>query len=140
MLRALGFRTAVISGGFTFAAEKLKERLKLDYAYANELEIRDGVLTGGLVGEIIGPVRKAALLREIAEREGIAPHQTIAVGDGANDLPMLEAAGLGIAYHAKPKLKAAADTSVSRGGLDRILYLLGITEDERAEILAEPER
>lgn len=140
VLRALGFRTAVISGGFTFAAEKLKERLKLDYAYANELEIRDGVLTGGLVGEIIGPVRKAALLREIAEREGIAPHQTIAVGDGANDLPMLEAAGLGIAYHAKPKLKAAADTSVSRGGLDRILYLLGITEDERAEILAEPER
>lgn len=138
VLRALGFRTAVISGGFTFAAEKLKERLKLDYAYANELEVRDGELTGGLVGEIVGPERKAALLREIAEREGIAPHQTIAVGDGANDLPMLNAAALGIAYHAKPKLKAAADTSVSRGGLDRILYLLGITESERAEILGEP--
>ncbi len=137
VLRTLGFKTAVISGGFTFAANTLKEELGLDYAYANELEVVDGVLTGRVVGPIVTPERKAKLLTEIAEREGIAPEQTIAVGDGANDLTMLQRAGLGIAFHAKAKLKAHADTSVSRGGLDRILYLLGLHARDVREALAE---
>ncbi len=126
VLRVLGYKTAVISGGFTFAAEKLKAKLGLDYAYANELEVKHGKLTGKVVGRIVGANRKAELLEDIAARERIALEQTIAIGDGANDLAMLERAGLGIAFHAKPKLKAAADTAVSRGGLDRILYLLGL--------------
>src|SRR5690606_27810934 len=100
--------------------------------------VKDGKLTGGLVGAIVGPARKAELLRQIAEREKIAVEQTIAVGDGANDLPMLEAAGLGIAFHPKPKLREAADTSVSRGGLDRILYLLGLTSRDVADLLGAP--
>lgn len=138
VLRKLGYRTGVISGGFTFAAQRLKEELELDYAYANELEVKEGVLTGRLVGTIVGPERKAELLREIAAKEKIEMEQTIAVGDGANDLPMLEAAGLGIAFHPKPKLREAADTSVSRGGLDNILYLLGLTSHEVADLL-EPQ-
>jgi phosphoserine phosphatase len=138
VLRKLGYRTGVISGGFTFAADRLKTELELDYAFANELEVRDGKLTGGLVGAIVGPARKAELLHQIAEREKIAVEQTIAVGDGANDLPMLEAAGLGIAFHPKPKLREAADTSVSRGGLDRILYLLGLTSQDVADLLGRP--
>ncbi len=115
-----------------------QEELELDYAYANELEVKEGVLTGRLVGTIVGPERKAELLREIAAKEKIEMEQTIAVGDGANDLPMLEAAGLGIAFHPKPKLREAADTSVSRGGLDNILYLLGLTSQEVADLL-EPQ-
>jgi phosphoserine phosphatase len=138
VLRTLGYRTGVISGGFSFAADRLKAELELDYAYANELEVEGGVLTGRLVGTIVGPARKAELLREIAQNEKIAVEQTIAVGDGANDLPMLEAAGLGIAFHPKPKLREAADTSVSRGGLDRILYLLGLTAEDVADILGSP--
>jgi len=126
VLRRLGYKTAVISGGFTFAADTLKDQLGLDYAYANELEIEDGVLTGRVIDPIVTPERKANLLASIAEREGISLSQTIAVGDGANDLLMLEKAGLGIAFHAKAKLKAAADTSISAGGLDRLLYLLGL--------------
>src|SRR5690606_27158106 len=138
VLRKLGYRTGGISGGFTFAAQRRKEELELDYAYANELEVKEGVLTGRLVGTIVGPERKAELLREIAAKEKIEMEQTIAVGDGANDLPMLEAAGLGIAFHPKPKLREAADTSVSRGGLDNILYLLGLTSQEVADLL-EPQ-
>lgn len=126
VLKTLGYKTGVISGGFTVAAEALKDSLGLDYAYANTLECVDGVLTGGLSGPIVTPQRKADLLDTIAQGEGIQLDQTIAIGDGANDMAMLERAGLGIAFHAKPKLKAAADTAVSRGGLDRILFMLGL--------------
>jgi phosphoserine phosphatase len=136
VLRRLGYRTAVISGGFTFAADRLKRELGLDYAFANELEVRDGLLTGAVQGPVVTAARKAELLASIAHEEGISLEQTIAIGDGANDLPMLERAGLGIAFHAKPKLKAAADTSISRGGLDRILHLLGLHSRDVRELLA----
>ena len=134
-LKALGLKTAVISGGFSFAAEALRARLGLDYAYSNTLEVKGGKLTGRVVEPIVGPVRKADLLETIAQMERIPLEQTIAIGDGANDLLMLERAGLGIAFHAKQKLKDAADTSLSSGGLDRILFLLGLREREVAELL-----
>ncbi|MDP2340008.1 MAG: phosphoserine phosphatase SerB [Deltaproteobacteria bacterium] len=133
VLRALGFKTAVISGGFSLAADSLRLRLGLDYAYSNVLEVKDGKLTGRVMEPIVGPQRKADLLDALAQREGIPLEQTIAIGDGANDLLMLEKAGLGIAFHAKAKLRDAADTSVSRGGIDRVLYLLGLhASDVRA--------
>ncbi|MBX3246577.1 MAG: phosphoserine phosphatase SerB [Myxococcales bacterium] len=135
VLRVLGYKTGVISGGFTFAANALRDELGLDYAYANQLEVKDGVLTGRVLDPVVTPQRKADLLDAIAQREGIALEQTIAIGDGANDLTMLERAGLGIAFHAKPKLKEAADTSVSAGGLDRILYLLGLHARDVEELL-----
>ena len=122
VLRLLGYKTAVISGGFTFAA--------------NALKVRNGRLTGRVLDPVVTPQRKADLLDLIAQGEGIDIAQTIAIGDGANDLPMLERAGLGIAFHAKAKLRAAADTAVSQGGLDRILYLLGLTAREVKEVLA----
>lgn len=125
-LRKLGYRTAVISGGFTFAAEALRRQLGLDFAYANTLEEAGGKLTGQVLGPIVTPQRKADLLGLIAQGEGIDPSQTIAIGDGANDLAMLQAAGLGVAFHAKPKLASAADTAISRGSLTRVLYLLGL--------------
>jgi phosphoserine phosphatase len=137
VLRILGYRTGVISGGFTFAADALKRRLGLDYAYANVLEVKDGRLTGKVRLPIVGPQRKADLLDVIAQQEGIAMEQTIAIGDGANDLAMLEKAGLGIAFHAKAKLREAADTSVSAGGLDRILYLLGLSVEDVKDCLGE---
>ena len=133
VLKRLGYRTAVISGGFAVAAEALKARLGIDYAYANGLESRDGKLTGRTVGPIVNAERKAELLERIAAEEGILLDQVIAVGDGANDLLMLERAGLGIAFRAKAKLRAAADTSISAGGLDSILYLLGLTASETQE-------
>ncbi len=139
VLRILGYKTAVVSGGFTFAAGALKERLGIDYVYANHLEVSQGKLTGRVLEPIVGPQRKADLLDAIAQGEGIALEQTIAIGDGANDLSMLERAGLGIAFHAKPKLKQAADTSVSAGGLDRILYLLGMRARDVSEMLARSE-
>lgn len=139
VLRRLGYRTAVISGGFTFAADRLRRELGLDYAFANELEVVEGVLTGHVLAPVVTAQRKADLLERIARQEGIALEQTIAIGDGANDLPMLERAGLGIAFHAKPKLKAAADTSVSRGGLDRMLFLLGLHARDVRELLTTPE-
>ncbi len=126
VLKTLGYKTAVISGGFSTAADSLKEKLGLDYAYANGLASKDGKLTGGLEGPIVTPQRKADLLATIVQSEGIGLDQTIAIGDGANDMAMLEKAGLGIAFHAKAKLREAADTAVSRGGLDRILFLLGL--------------
>jgi phosphoserine phosphatase len=138
VLGTLGYRTAVISGGFTCAANALKQQLNLDYAHANELEVEGGLLTGRVVPPVLGPQRKAELLESIARREGIALEQTIAIGDGANDLAMLERAGLGIAFHAKPTLKAAADTALSAGGLDRILYLLGLHARDVNEILQLP--
>lgn len=133
VLKRLGFRTAVLSGGFSIAAEALQRRLGIDYAYSNTLEIVDGKLTGQVLGPIVNGERKAQLLVEIAEREGILLDQVIAVGDGANDLKMLDKAGLGIAFRAKAKLREAADTSLSRSGLDAILYLLGISGRELRE-------
>ena len=129
-LRSLGYRTAILSGGFSFFGRHLQSLLGIDFVYANELEIDEGRLTGRVVGEIVDGARKAALLRELAERESLRPEQTIAVGDGANDLPMLDAAGLGIAFHAKPKVRASAEQVISNLGLDGILYLIGMSDRE----------
>ena len=129
-LKKLGFKTAIVSGGFTFFGEYLQQRLGVDYVYANQLDIEDGRVTGRVTGEIIDGQRKAELLREIAEREGLMLQQVIAVGDGANDLPMLSIAGLGIAFRAKPLVKASAKQSISNLGLDGILYLLGYSDKD----------
>ena len=129
-LQSLGYRTAILSGGFSFFGERLKERLGIDYVFANQLEVKDGRLTGQVVGDIVDGARKAELLRILADREGLRLEQTIAVGDGANDLPMLDAAGLGIAFHAKPKVKASAEQVISNLGLDGILYLIGMSDRE----------
>jgi phosphoserine phosphatase len=134
VLKRLGYRIAVISGGFSRAADALKKRLSLDYAFSNNLEIEGGKLTGKVVGPIVNAQRKAELLELIAQLEGVVLDQVIAVGDGANDIRMLEKAGLGIAFRAKPKLREAADTSLSGSGLDAILYLLGISAREIREV------
>jgi phosphoserine phosphatase len=134
ILRKLGFRTAVISGGFDFFTDRLKAELGLDYAYANALEIVDGAVTGQVAGAIVDGERKAELLAEIAKREGITLSQVIAIGDGANDLPMLDRAGLGIAFNAKARVREQADYHINQGSLDSILYLLGIAEWEMAEL------
>ncbi len=132
-LRGLGYKTAILSGGFSYFGEHLQRRLGIDYVYANELEIEDGRLTGRVVGRVVDGARKAELLKEIAEGEGISLAQVIAVGDGANDLPMLDAAGLGIAFHAKPKVMREAEQSISSLGLDGILYLIGVRDREVSE-------
>ncbi|PLW84267.1 phosphoserine phosphatase SerB [Kineobactrum sediminis] len=127
-LRLLGYKTAILSGGFTYFAERLQQQLGIDYVHANELEIADGVVTGEVNGVIVDGERKAALLRQLATLEGIDLQQVIAVGDGANDLPMLSIAGLGIAFRAKPLVQQSAEQSISTLGLDAILYLLGISD------------
>ena len=124
-LKNYGYKTAILSGGFTYFGHYLQKELGIDYVYANQLEIKDGVLTGGYLGEIVDGNKKAEFLKQIADKEGISIEQTIAVGDGANDLPMLNLAGLGIAFHAKPKVKDNAQSSISSIGLDGVLYLLG---------------
>ncbi|WP_055444959.1 phosphoserine phosphatase SerB [Lacinutrix himadriensis] len=124
-LKKYGFKTAILSGGFTYFGHYLQKELGMDYVYANQLEIKDGVLTGGYLGDIVDGNKKAEYLKEIAIKEGIDISQTIAVGDGANDLPMLSLAGLGIAFHAKPTVKDNAQSSISSIGLDGVLYLLG---------------
>lgn len=134
ILKRLGFKTAVISGGFQFFTDRLKADLGLDYAYANGLEIVDGVVTGQVAGTIVDGARKAQLLEEIARKEGITLDQTIAIGDGANDLPMLGRAGLGIAFNAKARVREQADFHINQQNLDSILYLLGLSEREMAEI------
>lgn len=128
VLKKCGFKIAILSGGFTYFGERLQKRFGVDYVYANDLEIQDGKLTGRFVGDVVDGKRKAELLRLIAQVEKIELQQTVAVGDGANDLPMLNLAGLGIAYHAKPKVKANAKQSISTVGLDGILYLLGLRD------------
>jgi phosphoserine phosphatase len=129
VLKRAGYKTAILSGGFTYFGEYLKQRFGFDYVYANELEIgNDGKLTGNYVGDIVDGKRKAELLRLIAQVENVNIAQTIAVGDGANDLPMIATAGLGIAFHAKPKVKATAEQSLSTIGLDGILYFLGFKD------------
>ena len=125
ILKKFGFKIAILSGGFTYFGNHLKQRFNADYIYANELEIVDGKLTGNFVGDIVDGRRKAELMRLIAQVENIDLQQVIAVGDGANDLPMINQAGLGIAFHAKPKVKANAKQSISNMGLDGVLYLLG---------------
>jgi phosphoserine phosphatase len=130
-LRHLGYRTAILSGGFGYFGRWIQKRLNIDYVYANELEIVDGKLTGRVVGEIVNGQRKADLLDQIADIECINRRQVIAVGDGANDLPMLGRAGLGIAFHAKPIVRMGAEQSVSNLGLDSLLYLLGVRDRDR---------
>ena len=128
VLHRAGYKTAILSGGFTYFGNYLKEKFGFDYVYANDLEIKDGRLTGRYLGEIVDGKRKAELLRLIAQFEKIDIAQTIAVGDGANDLPMLATAGLGIAFHAKPKVKQTAEQSISTIGLDGILYFIGFKD------------
>ena len=128
VLKRAGYKTAILSGGFTFFGEYLKRKFGFDYVYANELEVADGKLTGNYVGEIVDGKRKAELLKLIAQVENVNIAQTIAVGDGANDLPMLSTAGLGVAFHAKPKVKATAKQSISTIGIDGVLYFLGFKD------------
>ncbi|MBR5431363.1 MAG: phosphoserine phosphatase SerB, partial [Bacteroidales bacterium] len=132
ILKRVGYKTAILSGGFTYFGKFLQQKFGFDYVYANDLEIKDGKLTGKYLGEVVDGRRKAELLRLLCQFEGIDLAQAVAVGDGANDLPMLNLAGLGIAYHAKPKVMATAKQSISTIGLDGLLYFLGL-KDSRIE-------
>ncbi len=135
VLKRAGYKTAILSGGFTYFGEYLRRRFGFDYVYANELEVDStGHLTGRYVGEVVDGRRKAELLRLLAQVENVNIAQTIAVGDGANDLPMLATAGLGIAFHAKPKVKATAEQSLSTIGLDGVLYFLGFKDSFITEV------
>ncbi|PVZ58598.1 phosphoserine phosphatase SerB [Pseudomonas sp. B1(2018)] len=127
-LKRLGYKTAILSGGFTYFAKQLQAKLGIDYVFANELEVVDGKVTGVAIEPIVDAQRKADLLRELAHREGLRLEQTIAVGDGANDLPMLAIAGLGVAFRAKPLVKQSAKQAISTLGLDGVLYLLGFRD------------
>lgn len=127
-LKKLGYKTAILSGGFTFVGRELQNRLGIDYLRANELGVINGVVTGEVVGEIVDGAKKAQLLEAIAATEGLSMQQVIAVGDGANDLPMLSIAGLGIAFRAKPVVRQSAHQAISTMGLDGILYLLGLRD------------
>ncbi|MEE9177952.1 MAG: phosphoserine phosphatase SerB, partial [Acidimicrobiia bacterium] len=139
-LKRLGMKTAIVSAGFTRFADAIASDLEVDYSLSNTLDVKDGVLTGGLTGELVDGPRKAVFLRSIADAEGIALSQVVAVGDGANDLDMLAVAGLGIAFNAKPILKEEADTSVSVPFLDAILFLMGIRRElVEAADAADPE-
>lgn len=130
-LRKLGYKTAILSGGFTYFARHLKQKLGIDYIHANELDIADGAVTGRIRGTIVDGARKAELLRQLAAAESIDMEQVIAVGDGANDLPMLSIAGLGVAFRAKPLVQKSAEQSISTLGLDAILYLLGFSDRDQ---------
>lgn len=136
-LKRLGYKTAILSGGFTFMGQYLQKRLGIDYVHANELEVVDGRVTGNVVGQIVDGSRKAELLGELARREGISLEQVIAVGDGANDLPMLSIAGLGIAFRAKPLVRRSARQAISTLGLDGILYLLGVRDRDYLELMPQ---
>lgn len=129
-LNRMGYQTAVVSGGFIQVLEGLAEELELDYVRANTLEIVDGKLTGNVTGKIVDRAAKAEFLREFAADSGLKMYQTVAVGDGANDIDMLSAAGLGVAFNAKPALKEVADTSVNHPFLDEVLHIMGISRDE----------
>ena len=129
-LKGLGYKLGILSGGFTFVGEYLKDKLGFDYMYANELDIENGVVTGKVVGDIVDGEKKAILLRQIAQKENLALEQTIAVGDGANDLPMISIAGLGVAFNAKPLVRKNAANAISSVGLDGLLYLIGLHERE----------
>jgi phosphoserine phosphatase len=129
-LKRLGYRFAIVSGGFTHITDRLAADLGIDFAAANELEVVDGKLTGRLVGDIVDRAGKAAALRRFAAEAGVSEAATIAIGDGANDLDMLSAAGLGIAFNAKPLVQQAAHTAVNVPYLDAVMYLLGISREE----------
>jgi len=129
-LKSLGYKTAILSGGFTYFAKGLQNKLGIDYVYANELEIKNGKVTGQVTGQVVDGQRKAALLDELAAKEKIGRQQVIAVGDGANDLPMLSRAGLGVAFRAKPVVKESAKHAISNLGLDAVLYLIGFRDRE----------
>jgi phosphoserine phosphatase len=129
-LKALGYKTAILSGGFTFYARHLQRRLQIDYIHANEIEIASGKVTGRVTGPIVDGPRKAALLQQIAAQEQISLEQVVAVGDGANDLPMLKLAGMGIAFRAKLVVRANADFALSQLGLDSLLYLIGVQDSD----------
>ena len=129
-LNSMGYRTAVVSGGFIQVLEGLAEELELDYVRANTLEIVDGKLTGRVIGKVVDRTAKAEFLEEFAADSGLTMNQTVAVGDGANDIDMLSRAGLGIAFNAKPALKEVADASVNHPFLDEVLYILGIPREE----------
>lgn len=135
-LKHLGYKTAIISGGFTYFGQRLQRMFGIDYVYANELDVKGGRVTGEIVGDVIDGAKKAQLLREIAAKERISLEQVIAVGDGANDLPMLAIAGLGIAFHAKPVVRANARQAISNLGLDGILYLIGVRDRDELSALA----
>ena len=130
ILKRVGYKTAILSGGFTYFGKYLQQKFGFDYVYANELEVEDGKLTGRYIGDVVDGRRKAELLRLLCQVEHINLAQAVAVGDGANDLPMLGLAGLGIAYHAKPKVRAGARQSISSIGLDGILYFLGLKDSQ----------
>ena len=132
-LKSLGYKLGILSGGFRFVGEYLQDKLGFDYMYANELDIENGVVTGNVVGDIIDGDKKATLLRQLAQKENIALEQTIAVGDGANDLPMISIAGLGVAFNAKPIVRQKASNAISSVGLDGLLYLIGIHDREIKE-------
>lgn len=137
VLKRYGYKIAILSGGFTYFGNYLKDKFGIDYVYANQLEIVDGKLTGRYLGDIVDGKRKAELLQLLAQVEKVDIAQTIAVGDGANDLPMLSVAGLGIAFHAKPKVVANAQQSINTIGIDGVLYFLGFKDsylDERGKL------
>lgn len=133
-LKRFGYKIAILSGGFSYFANYLKEKLGIDYVYSNYLDFENGKLTGKIKGDIVDGAMKAKLLRKLAEKENLSLEQVIAVGDGANDLPMLSIVGLGVAFHAKPIVKEQAEHSIATLGLDALLYLLGMRDREIAEI------
>ena len=134
-LKALGYKTAILSGGFTYFGHYLQQKLGIDYVFANELVVDNGKVTGEVKGQVVDGKRKAELLKQLAAQENLNLQQVIAVGDGANDLPMLSVAGLGIAFRAKPMVKESADHAISELGLDGILYLLGVRDRDSEELL-----
>jgi phosphoserine phosphatase len=131
-LKMLGYKTAILSGGFNFFAQHLQRRFGIDYVFANDLDIVDGVVSGEVRTPIVDGARKAELLRQIAGQENISLDQVVAVGDGANDLPMLRIAGMGIAFRAKPLVRQTASHAVSFLGLDSLLYLIGVRDRDLA--------
>ncbi len=134
-LKALGFKTAIVSGGFSFFGQALQRRLGIDHMFANELEVESGYVTGRVKGDVVDGARKAQIVRQLAAQEDIELEQVIAVGDGANDLPMLKIAGLGIAFRAKPIVEQTAKQAISTLGLDGILYLLGVRDSDQIDLI-----
>ena len=132
-LRHFGYRTAIVSGGFDYVGRRLQEVLGIDHVFANTLEVSEGRLTGSVTGNVIDARGKASILEDLCVRENISLQQAIAIGDGANDLPMLTTAGLGVAFHAKPAVRESAGHAISNFGLDSVLYLLGFSDSEIAE-------
>lgn len=129
-LQRLGYKVAIVSGGFTYFTERLKSELGLDYSHANTLEIKNGMLTGNIIGAVVDRKAKASMMMLMAQQEGVALEQVVAIGDGANDLDMLTAAGLGVAFCAKPVVREAASATLSIPHLDAILFLLGVRSEE----------